>query len=97
MDIKFSGFDWDDGNRNKNLQKHGIVCQEALEVFMGRPLVYSDTVHSTEAEPRYVLLGETKKGMRLFVAFTLRQENVRVISARPMSQKERTWYEQTKK
>ena len=97
MEFIFSGFNWDVGNQNKSFDKHGITCLEAEEAFFGNPLVYPDTIHSTATEARYVLFGETKNKRPLFIAFTFRVQTVRIISARPMSQKERNWYEKTKK
>ena len=45
------GFDWDDGNRRKNLDKHAVEQGEAEQVFFGEPLlVVPDGRHSLEAE-----------------------------------------------
>ncbi len=96
MDIKFSGFDWDGGNNEKNVRKHGITCPEAEAVLQSSFLAYLDTRHSTDTEKRYVAFGETGD-KRLFLSFTLRNEKARIISARPMSRKERKWYEEQKK
>ena len=96
MELRFSGFDWNEGNSEKNLKKHGVTCAEAEAVCRTPGVVYPDTRHSTEAEKRYVLFGETGN-KQLFVAFTLREQKARIISARPMSRKERTWYEDQKK
>lgn len=96
MELKFSGFDWDVGNRDKSLKKHGVTCQEAELVFYNQPFVYPDLKHSTEFEKRYVLFGETEN-KKLFISFTLRGHELRIISARPMSTKERSWYEEQKK
>ncbi|HTG60955.1 MAG TPA: BrnT family toxin [Terriglobia bacterium] len=43
-------------------------------------------------EPRFAALGETSERKLLFLAFTLRSENIRVISARPMNERERKFY-----
>lgn len=51
-----------------------------------------DVKHSTE-ENRYYALGESDGGRRLFIVFTIREEGIRVISARDMSRKERNRYE----
>jgi uncharacterized DUF497 family protein len=48
------------------------------------------------ARPRYVALGTTPERRRLFVAFTIRRSRVRIISARPMSRKERLIYDQAR-
>jgi uncharacterized protein len=92
---KIVGFSWDEGNARKNQDKHGVSQGEAEEIFFNQPLlVVGDDKHS-QAEPRYVALGATNFDVLLAVVFTLRQEGtlIRVISARPMSKKERMHYE----
>lgn len=95
--MEFRGFQWDRGNRDKSRLKHGVLSEEAEQCFFNNPLVTVDTRHSTEAEVRYALLGETDSGRRLFIAFTVRGNLVRVISARPMHQKEEKFYEEERK
>lgn len=34
-----SGFQWDEGNLEKNLEKHGVAFWEAEEIFFNRPFV----------------------------------------------------------
>lgn len=89
------GFDWDAGNARKN-ERHGVSQAEAEQVFFDvRLLVVADEGHS-QTEPRFHGLGATLAGRALHVAFTLRADGrkIRVISARDMSRKERTYYEQ---
>jgi len=87
------GFDWDDGNSGKNLEKHGVTDGETEQVFFNQPLVASvDVQHSTEEE-RLHLLGQTDAGRRLFLLCTIRGNLIRVISARPMNRKEREAYQ----
>jgi uncharacterized protein len=89
------GFDWDDGNARKSLDKHRVSQAEAEQIFAGEPLLAEDIKHS-EAEPRFQALGETSDGRRLHVTFTLRDNGskLRIISARDMNRKERAKYEQ---
>lgn len=90
---QLTGFDWDGGNAEKNWTRHAVGRNEAEEVFFNRPvLVAADAKHSAK-EPRYLLLGHTNGERRLAVIFTVRGQLVRVISARPMSRKERTLYD----
>ncbi len=89
-----TGFDWDDGNRDKNWEKHQVSNRECEEVFFNIPLLLQPDPAHSQAETRYYLLGQTNAGQRLFVSFTIRGENIRVISARDMSKRERTYYEQ---
>ena len=85
------GFEWDGGNVGKSREKHGITPEEAEEVFLNAPMVAEDVRHSV-AEPRWIAYGTTFDGKGLAVAFTVRRKRVRVISAPPMSRKERTVY-----
>jgi uncharacterized DUF497 family protein len=89
------GFDWDDGNVRKNLDKHGVSQAEAEQVFASEPLLAEDVKHN-QAEPRFQALGKTIEGRLLHVTFTLRGDDkkIRVISARDMNRKERAIYDE---
>lgn len=91
-------FQWDTGNFDKNLHKHNVTIQEAEEVFLNEPFVTADdTRHSTGNEQRFYGLGRTKTHRYLFVAFTIRDKKIRVISIRDMKKKERVIYERYEK
>jgi uncharacterized DUF497 family protein len=89
------GFDWDEGNVNKSLDKHRVAPAEAEQVFSGNPLIAADIKHS-ENEQRFQALGTSFDGRMLHVTFTLRKagKKLRIISARDMSRRERAFYEQ---
>src|SRR5688500_1122879 len=87
------GFDWDEGNLDKNWEAHGIAFWECEEVFLNRPLVVRPDDEHSVRERRYYALGQTEAGRRLFVAFTIRKRLIRPISARDMTAKERRAYE----
>lgn len=94
---KIKRFDWDKDNINKNWRKHKVKAKEGEEVFFNQPLLVSfDKKHSTQKEKRFQALGQTKKKRRLFVAFTIRRNKIRVISARDQNKKERRQYGQEK-
>jgi uncharacterized DUF497 family protein len=86
-------FDWDEGNARKSGEKHGVSQGEAEQLFFNDPLIAADIKHS-KSEPRYHALGASNEGRLLHVTFTLRRNGtaIRVISARPMSEKERAFY-----
>ena len=87
------GFEWDDGNRRKILAKHGVLHDACEEVFQDeKRQVYPDLRHSKNEE-RHLIVGKTKKGSLLIVAFTVRSGRIRVISARPINRKEIKMYE----
>ena len=93
------GFDWDEGNSRKSVEKHGVSQSEAEEVFFNQPLlVLEDSKHS-QREARFHALGETDSARTLHVTFTLRKNAtlVRVISARDMHRKEKAIYELAEK
>jgi len=89
-----TGFEWDDGNIDKNWIKHGVSPSECEQMFFNQPLVVAeDSVHS-EAEERLFALGRTDNERLLFTVFTVRKDKIRIISARDMSSKERKVYKQ---
>ncbi len=91
---KIIGFEWDKGNIDKSYQKHGITPNEAEEVFLDEDiLLLEDTKHS-KPEERFEAIGKIVKGGVLFLAFTIRKDKIRIISARKANKKERRQYEQ---
>ncbi len=96
---KFEGFEWDNGNQDKNWEKHKISNIEAEQLFFNEPiLIIEDKKHSTDYEKRYAALGITNNDRELTVVFTIRNNLIRIISARHMSSKERKIYhEETEK
>jgi uncharacterized protein len=87
-------FEWDPGKAVANLSKHGVSFEEASEVF-GDELSWTvpDPDHSVDEE-RFVVFGCGRQGRHLVVGFTERGDRIRVITARPMTPRERAVYEQ---
>jgi uncharacterized DUF497 family protein len=88
------GFEWDEGNDSKNWRRHGVSQIEAEQILLNRPVVVLGDVAHSAREARYFAFGRTDQGRRLTVVFTLRGRRLRVISARPMSRRERRGYAQ---
>jgi len=86
------GFDWDDSNIQKNWERHQVTPEEAEDIFFHEPLVVRSDVRHSQGENRYYALGQTSRGRRLFVAFTIRRKLIRVISIRDMNRKEQEDY-----
>lgn len=84
-----TGFQWDHGN----LHKHNVFPMECEQVFFNVPILFGDDLEHSKGEKRYYILGKTDEGRKLFVAFTIRDNLIRVISTRDMSKKERKIYE----
>lgn len=90
--LSCEGFQWDEGNSEKNWYLHQVSNGEYEEIFFNAPLVTAlDTRHSIH-EQRYFALGKTDSNRWLFIAFTVRNKLIRVISARDMNQKEMRSY-----
>jgi uncharacterized DUF497 family protein len=86
------GFEWDSGNALKSVDKHGVSCEEAESVFAEDDiLVLKDELHS-QAEERWHAFGRSNQGRLLSITFTVRENLLRVISARPMNKRERKYY-----
>ena len=91
---KSAGFQWDQGNSNKNLLKHHVEDWECEQVFFNEPLlVFDDPKHSL-IEKRRAAFGRTDGGRLPVVIFTKRGKLLRVISAREMNRKEMAFYEE---
>ena len=86
-------FQWDPQKARINFQKHGISFEEAKQVF-DDPLflTYADPDHSFE-ERRFVIMGELPDRRLLIVSYTDRDQDTRIISARPATRQERRNYE----
>lgn len=86
-------FEWDESKAATNLRKHGIAFDEAKTVFLDRfALTAYDEKHSDD-EDRYVIMGVSNRFRLLMVSFTERGHEIRLISARIASTKERKDYE----
>lgn len=86
-------FEWNKGNIDKNFAKHQVTNQETEEVFLDKNKVtFKDRLHSNNEE-RFRIIGKTKKGRLLFLVFTIRNEKIRIISARDINRKEVSLYE----
>ena len=86
-------FEWDEGNIDKNDDKHNVTNKEAEEVFFDeKRFIFKDKVHSKNEE-RFRILAKTKNRRLLFIVFTIRNNKVRVISARDTNKKEVLIYE----
>ena len=83
-----TGFDWDGGNITKNWDKHDVSAGECEQIFFNKPLIVKrDRRHST-LENRYYVLGRTNMNRLLFAVFTVRNDKIRIISARDMTESE---------
>lgn len=89
--MKIAGFKWDEGNALHIELKHGIVPDEAEEVFANRPL-FRKTKRGY-----YSAMGPTIDGRYLTLVFELNKSKiVRVITGWDMKDSERRYYRKSK-
>ena len=86
------GFQWDAGNTDKNWINHKVTIIECEQIFFNQPLLITDDVKHSRTEKRYYVLGKTDMDRKLFIAFTIRKNLIRIISARDMNKKEKKNY-----
>ncbi|MBS3967587.1 MAG: BrnT family toxin [Truepera sp.] len=80
-------FQFDPAKAAANLRKHGVSFADAEGVFAD-PLALHRSDPDSEAEERFVAIGLGNAGELLVVAYTLRGESVRLISARRATRRE---------
>ena len=86
------GFEWDKGNSNKNWHLHRVTDSECEDVFFNLPLIVAADVKHSNRERRFYALGRTENNRWLFIAFNIREDLIRIISAREMTGREQRKY-----
>lgn len=86
-------FEWDPAKNRRNLRKHGLSFDEAVQVFAetNSALEFFDEQHSQD-EDRFITLGPTRGGLVLVAWTEITDEVIRLISARRATSRERTLY-----
>ena len=85
-------FEWDVAKNESNINKHGLSFETAALVFndANRIEIY-DIKHSLE-EDRYITIGLIQNVV--VVIYTMREKNIRIISARlATKQEEKAYYD----
>ena len=85
-------FEWDERKNKQNLDKHGIAFEDVLSVFANRAALALEDKRRDYGEPRYVVLCPLQN-MLVHVTYTVRGGNVRLISVRRASRREKRDYE----
>ena len=83
-------FEWDEAKDRANVARHGVGFETAKRIFEGTILTRPDS-RRDYGETRHTSVGRVGPAV-LVVAHTRRGANLRVISARPASRKEREAY-----
>ncbi len=85
-------YQWDQNKAITNFRKHGIDFADAVFVFSDP---WAITISDDRFyEERFITTGIDAFGRVLVVVYTLREEEIRVISARKATKKEKHQYEE---
>jgi uncharacterized DUF497 family protein len=84
-------FDWDEGKRLVNMDKHGIDFVDAKEIWQG-DVIEIPSPQAHHGENRYIALG-LLRGRVITVIFTWRRRQRRLISARKARKVEKAIYQ----
>lgn len=86
-------FEWDNQKAAVNVYKHGIRFETVCEVFHD-PFVQAVDEEMVDDEMREAVIGMTVDWRIVYVVYVLREEVVRIISARVATKAERQRYEE---
>ena len=84
---------WDPEKARSNLKKHGVRFADAETVLFDPNALTREDMES-EGEQRFVTVGMDALGRILVVVYTYRGEDIRLISARSATKRERMQYEE---
>ena len=84
-------FEWDDAKAAQNYADHGVTFDAAKEVFKDPFAIERLDDRRDYGEDRYSILGMVE-GRILYIAYTLRNGRIRIISARGAEPHERRRY-----
>jgi uncharacterized protein len=87
------GFEWDEEKAKANLWKHNIPFAEATTVFDDPNCLIMDDDERSIGEARFIIIGRSIINRLLLVIHCDRNQNIRIISARPATPAEKRFYE----
>jgi uncharacterized protein len=85
-------FEWHDGKAEANLETHGVSFDLATTVFKDPFAVERLDDREDYGEERFVIIGMAEGQVLLFVAYTEREQRIRIISVRRATQYEQDDY-----
>jgi uncharacterized DUF497 family protein len=91
--VAYYEFQWDAEKARLNQRKHGVSFAEATTCFFDPFAFESFDVDHSNDEDRFMIIGMSQRNRVLVVAFTLRDDAIRLVSAREALRKECVQYE----
>jgi uncharacterized protein len=86
-------YEWDPAKARANFAKHGVRFADAVTALED-DLALTMRDPTSDEEERWITLGRNSLGRLIVVVYTWRSENVRLISARPATAREKNQYEE---
>ena len=85
-------FEWDDAKNRFNQKKHSLSFTEAKDLFERMDYLEIFDIEHSEVADRFIAIGSIDRGI-VVVVYTEPEENlVRLLSARPASDREQALY-----
>ncbi|MGU3538850.1 BrnT family toxin [Methylobacterium sp. A54F] len=84
-------FQWDDAKATANVAKHGVTFEMARDAFRDPFALDWPDERFAYGESRSILVGMVE-GYLLYVAYTMRNDVIRIVSARAAGPQERRRY-----
>lgn len=85
-------FEWDSQKADENLRKHNVSFEIACEAFFDPFVLWLDE-EVVEGEVRETIIGMTVNWRLLYIVYVMRDDTIRLISARKVTKAERKRYE----
>lgn len=85
-------FEWDDAKARANARKHGVTFERATLAFADPLAVALFDDREDYGEERFVLIGLAEGTLLLVVAYTERDDRIRIVSARRATRHEQDFY-----
>jgi uncharacterized DUF497 family protein len=85
-------FEWDEAKADANYRRHGVSFDLAKTVSKTRSPIERVDEREEHDEQRFVIIGAAEGRILLFVAYTEREDRIRIISSRRATQYEQDDY-----
>jgi len=96
MNVRYSlhniAFEWDSRKAASNFRKHNVSFELACEAFFDPFVFYLDD-ETIDGEHRETIIGLATTWQLLYVVYVMRDDIIRIISARSITKVEREVYE----
>lgn len=85
-------FEWHDAKAEANWRNHGVSFELATTVFNDAFAIERVDDRENYGEERFIIIGRAEGDLLLFVVYTEREQRIRLISARRVTQYEQEDY-----